>query len=94
MTTADPQTEEREARTLLRRAEKARRVRQSKVDSERWAKVREYRGTNCRCELRPGMSYYELVELGAGCTGSDAVGRPGWVCPVLDFYRQLVRGSA
>lgn len=89
MTTADPQTEEREARTLLRHAKKARKVRQSNVDLERWRKVREYRrGSDCRCELRPGMSYRELIGLGSGCTA----GR--WVCPVLDYYRQLVRGAS
>jgi hypothetical protein len=85
--TTDPRTEEAAARRQLRNAEKGRKA---NADSERWRKVKESaKRTGCKCELRRGMSYRELVDLGSGCTGSDRF-RAGWVCPTLDLYRRLV----
>lgn len=85
-----PQEEERQARARLRRLAKARRVRQAKASSTVWAKVREHRrATGCTCDLRPGMSWSELLDLGAGCTADRH-----WVCSTLDLYRSLVRRPA
>ena len=58
-----------------------------------WEEVeRRIETYNCRCELQPNMSYEQLIELESGCTGSVArrkrgIDMPGWVCPVLDYYR-------
>lgn len=52
----------------------------------------------CHCDLRPNMTYEELLELEEGCKGSrqtaerleinyTAGSMKGWVCEVLDFYR-------
>lgn len=46
----------------------------------------------CKCELEPNMTFEQLMELEAGCTGTIArrkrgIDAPGWVCSVLDYYR-------
>jgi hypothetical protein len=48
-----------------------------------WLKVLDYRNRtleNCSCELRPGMSWQELLAV-RSC-------KDRWVCPVLDYYRR------
>lgn len=82
----DPRAEEAAARHRLRNAEKGRKARQAKVDSERWQRVRDrQKRSGCKCELRPGMSAHELADLGSGCTAHRH-----FVCPTLDLYRRLV----
>lgn len=58
-------------------------------------RIEEY---GCECDLQPNMSYEELLELEAGCTGTEAKAKklgfpivagnmPGWICATLDYYR-------
>jgi hypothetical protein len=70
----------------LQHLAKARRVRQAKAKQNLWAKVREHKqATKCTCDLRPGMTWEDLRELGAGCTADRY-----FVCSTLDCYRALV----
>lgn len=95
--------EERRARERQRRLDKARRVKARQRSRSVWGEVRRRIVANgCQCDLRPGMTHEELVELGSGCTGIEArrargegggslLGPSGWVCSVLAFYREKVR---
>lgn len=46
--------------------------------------------SGCRCNIQPEMGAAQLLALQEGCTGGDRY-RAGWVCPVLDWWRQRVR---
>lgn len=86
----DPRTEEREARELARRLERATRAsvaqREREARSRVAAVIREElgkpRAKGCRCGITTRTTRAQLWALGAGCTA----GR--WVCPVLDTIRR------
>ena len=73
----------------------------SSASAKLWEEVNnKIKHHNCKCGLVPGMTYEELIELGAGCTGvlarikrfglsgSKNVGNiGGWVCPALSHYQ-------
>ena len=48
------------------------------------------REVGCKCDLRPGMTYRELLEMEEGCR-RGTFGCPGWICSALDKYREQVR---
>ncbi len=70
---------------VRRAAERARAKKARRYNREVWEHVLELQKFyGCRCELEPGMSERQIIEMGAGCTS----GR--WVCPVLVYYRRAV----
>jgi hypothetical protein len=79
--------EERAARERARRLEKMHRARAAAVLEERRRRIRELvresKRTHpaCSCRIPASITDAELLELGAGCTGT-------WVCPVLDRVRR------
>lgn len=44
----------------------------------------------CRCNIHPEMGATQLLALEEGCTKGGQY-RGGWVCPVLDWWRQGAR---
>jgi hypothetical protein len=85
---AEVVADERRARTRHRALEKARRAKIRLKQGMVWRHVKAaIRLHGCTCDLRPGMSWEQLLELGEGCTGKRA---HGYVCPALDCYRRLL----
>lgn len=41
--------------------------------------------TRCTCDIKPGMTRAQLVDLGGGCT------MPAFCCPQLDKVRRAMR---
>jgi len=81
---------ERHMAKLRRCAERARAKKARRYNREVWKHVLELREVyGCRCELEPGMTVRQMIELGAGCK-STLAGGPGWVCEVLVYYRRAV----
>lgn len=57
-----------------------------------WSQVMSrMRESRCKCDLRSGMEWDDLIGLEEGCCGTrQSGGAKHWVCPALDFYRRTV----
>lgn len=50
-----------------------------------WEQIKEFKAQkHCKCPLRKGMTWWDLLALGTGC-GNEAL-----ICPVLARYRDKV----
>lgn len=67
-----------------KRLEKAHKAKAEKKNNRVWEQVeRSMKSSECRCDLKPGMTPQDLRVLGYGCTNGY------FICPALDAYRRL-----
>ncbi len=71
-----------------RRLERARKTRAARQARLVWGKIMDLRRVHgCKCDLRPGMSERDLIELMAR---EETCRHPNYLCPVALRYRELV----